>query len=400
MIKLKWYSAWILVTWTLLVGVPAALATDRHVPGEYSTIRAAIDASVDGDTIVVADGVYRGTGNKSIMFGGRAITVRSEHGPTGCTIDCEGDGNAFLINTGDVATVQGFTITNGWHDYGGGLSAYRSATTIADCIFLANSASQRGGALYLNKSSDTLVNCLIIGNHAADRAGGIGLQSASPTIRNCTLYGNTAVNAGGGVSFNGNCDSPVLFNCILWGDSASLGPELALYTTEYGSPYPSVAYTDLAGGSAAVYISGSGQVNWGDGVIDVDPLFVDAAGGDLHLSAGSPCIDAGDPDYASAPHDLDLDGNKRVWDGNADGTARIDMGSYEYGSFRYGDMNCDGFINGFDIDPFVLALTYESLYHQKFPNCDRALADCNGDGYVDAFDIDAFVKCIVDGGCP
>jgi len=42
----------------------------------------------------------------------------------------------------------------------------------------------------------------------------------------------------------------------------------------------------------------------------------------------------------------------------------------------------------------VLALTDPAGYAQKFPNCDRMLADCNGDGVVDNFDIDPFVKLL------
>jgi len=62
--------------------------------------------------------------------------------------------------------------------------------------------------------------------------------------------------------------------------------------------------------------------------------------------------------------------------------------------FSKGDLNCDGVVNNFDIDPFVLALTDPAGYAQKFPNCDRLLADCNGDGVVDNFDIDPFVKLL------
>jgi len=61
---------------------------------------------------------------------------------------------------------------------------------------------------------------------------------------------------------------------------------------------------------------------------------------------------------------------------------------------RPGDLNCDGVVNNFDIDPFVLALTDPAGYAQKFPNCDRMLADINGDGKVDNFDIDPFVKLL------
>ena len=62
-----------------------------------------------------------------------------------------------------------------------------------------------------------------------------------------------------------------------------------------------------------------------------------------------------------------------------------------------GDLNCDGLVNAFDIDPFVLALTDPAGYAAAFPGCDRMLADCNGDGLVNAFDIDPFVLILTGG---
>jgi len=59
-----------------------------------------------------------------------------------------------------------------------------------------------------------------------------------------------------------------------------------------------------------------------------------------------------------------------------------------------GDMNCDGVVNNFDIDPFVLALTDPNGYKAKFPNCNIMNGDVNGDGKVDNFDIDPFVKLL------
>lgn len=59
-----------------------------------------------------------------------------------------------------------------------------------------------------------------------------------------------------------------------------------------------------------------------------------------------------------------------------------------------GDMNCDGFVNNFDIDGFVLALTDPDGYAQLYPNCDIERGDVNGDGDVNNFDIDGFVAVL------
>jgi len=63
--------------------------------------------------------------------------------------------------------------------------------------------------------------------------------------------------------------------------------------------------------------------------------------------------------------------------------------------FRYGDLNCDGLVDGFDIQPFVLALTDPGGYAAAHPNCDASLADINADSAVDGFDIQPFVELLV-----
>lgn len=65
-----------------------------------------------------------------------------------------------------------------------------------------------------------------------------------------------------------------------------------------------------------------------------------------------------------------------------------------------GDMNCDGTLNNFDIDPFVLALLDPSAYALAYPGCDLSQGDVNDDGALNNFDIDAFVECVLNGACP
>ena len=59
-----------------------------------------------------------------------------------------------------------------------------------------------------------------------------------------------------------------------------------------------------------------------------------------------------------------------------------------------GDMNCDGSVDFFDIDGFVLAVTDPAAYEAAYPDCELLNADCNGDGEVNFFDIDPFVELV------
>ncbi len=59
-----------------------------------------------------------------------------------------------------------------------------------------------------------------------------------------------------------------------------------------------------------------------------------------------------------------------------------------------GDVNCDGSVDFFDIDAFVLAVTDPAGYADMYLDCDILLADVNGDGAVDFFDIDSFVALV------
>ncbi|MCP5119583.1 MAG: hypothetical protein GY953_52965, partial [bacterium] len=257
---------------------------------------------------------------------------------------------------------------------GGGMSnSFDSNPTVTNCSFSGNSAGSGGGMMNETDSSPRVTQCIFSENTTNSLGAGMAnFDSSSPTVTNCTLNGNSAGSGGG--MYNNNNSSPVVTNCILWND----GPD---------------EIVDVSGAVTTVRFSDV-QRGWpGQGNIDADPQFVDPANGDLHLSSGSECIDAGDPNGNYAGQ-VDMDGELRVWNG------RVDMGADEFGSFVFGDLNCDGAFNGGDIDPFFLALGDPAAYGVQFPNCDFMLADMNGDGAVNGADIDVFFECLGGGGCP
>jgi hypothetical protein len=76
------------------------------------------------------------------------------------------------------------------------------------------------------------------------------------------------------------------------------------------------------------------NVIWEEGNIHEDPLFLSYSEHFCALQEGSPCIDAG-LNLSDLPP-WDLLGNPRIWDGNGNDTAVVDMGAYEYGLLPVG----------------------------------------------------------------
>ena len=209
------------------------------VPSEYPTIQAAIDSASDGDMVLVADGIYTGTGNKELTWNGneKHITVMSANGPDSCIIDLEGSGRAFtfISGLGDDAiwitpedVIAGFTIRNGSSSsYGGAIYCYYGyqndvSPTISNCVFKNNTADY-GGAITIDGGSSTITNCVFDSN-SADYGGAVYIGSAGgdsgPLFQNCTFLDNSADlhwNGQGGAFYLSNISTSA--NCRIWNNN-------------------------------------------------------------------------------------------------------------------------------------------------------------------------------------
>ena len=194
-----------------------------QVPGHYLTIQEAIDASSDGDTVLVDDGTY----GENINFNGKTITLTSANGAESTTINgrLKGTVVTFSSREGEGTILDGFTITEGsgtliddLYLFGGGIYCIDSSPTIRNCIITNNMISKpdiapRGGGIYCKSSSITLTGCTISDNSitvtevdAAEfdafqsnpRGGGIYCESSSLTLTDCVISGNSSVNEYGG----------------------------------------------------------------------------------------------------------------------------------------------------------------------------------------------------------
>ena len=185
----------------VLILVSRAFCAERLVPSQYSTIQAAVDAAVSGDTVIVAPGIYTGVGNKDISFSGKVITIRSvdTNDPSvvsSTVIDCNGLSIGFDLDSDSV--INGLTITGGNGVNGGGI-VVRSGKfpLILNCIVRDNITVGSGGGIY-SLGTPTIIGCLISGNKAATFGGGIycGGRGAS-ALDNCIIVNNQALSGGG-----------------------------------------------------------------------------------------------------------------------------------------------------------------------------------------------------------
>lgn len=72
----------------------------------------------------------------------------------------------------------------------------------------------------------------------------------------------------------------------------------------------------------------------------------------------------------------------------------FDVFSYDTDPLCGGELNNDGYVNNFDIDAFVLALSDPNSFHIAYPAANFYNADINQDGFINNFDVDALVAIL------
>jgi hypothetical protein len=319
------------------------------------TIQDAVDVSLDGDEIIVTNGVYD-TGGRAVfdimtnrVVIDRAVLVRSVGGPDVTTIQgyqlpavTNGEGAVRCVYLTSGATLIGFTLTNGatlddsgfYNEglCGGGVWCESTDAVVSNCVLIANACFGSGGAAFYGtlkdctvaaNAADTgggvyyaiLTNSTLIGNSAAHNGGGASYS----TLNNCVISNNSAGYSGGGTdngSLNscslsdnfaangGAASSATLNNCTLTGNSASHGGGAKSSTLNNCILFYNVATVSSGSNyesSTLNYCCTAPMPGGGSGNITSDPQLASSS----HLSASSPCRGAGSSSFASQS---DIDG--------------------------------------------------------------------------------------------
>jgi predicted outer membrane repeat protein len=240
-----------------------------------------------------------------------------------------GDGGA-ICSEDSTLGLSDCSFTGNTAGSGGAIRSSGSTLSVLNCWFVGNS-SLEGGAIMGFGSAVTLVDSVWIGNSA--RYGGAVSIDYLTTIANCVFVGNTATVQDGAISVSWDRSTQSIRNSIFWGNTAPTDPQI-----DRGAYSVSVDYCDVQGGWKGL---GQGNINaeplfhrlpsagpdglWGT---------TDDDSGDLTLQEISPCIDAGNnalltgvtTDLAGLPRFVDF---VDAPDTGAGVAPIVDMGPYE-----------------------------------------------------------------------
>ncbi|MEZ5066432.1 MAG: right-handed parallel beta-helix repeat-containing protein [bacterium] len=299
----------------LAFGVSGA-ATHR-VPSEYPTIQSGLDASVAGDTVLVAPGRYT---DAEVRIGGTypawscaflvgGVTLLSEAGPESTWIDMDGvDGPQSNViwawQLPGETRIEGFTITGTAGIDGKGIYDILSDHLVVErCVFRDLEENAFGAGIAAD-GNISVIDCLFVDCTAGSAGAGIRQVSGHIDLIRCTFRncGNIAVYL---ADEPDPYPSSSLIEDCLFEDchSGSFAGALHIYNHANGGVVQNCVFrNNSAAGEGGAIVWG----NFGDKLIE-NNIFVNntcvggsAQGGAIYVSGNGPCTIRGNTFYGNS----------------------------------------------------------------------------------------------------
>ncbi len=295
----------------------ATLCVDPAGGACSTTIKAAITAANNGDTIDIHAGKYTenltitkilnlvGAGADTTIIDGnsiyRVIGITSTNASlSNLTVQngkLYGGGQGFVSGSGaGIYAVGGLTLTNvnvfsntSNQEFGGGLYS-NAALTIINAQFSANTA-RSGGGIYLKTGPGKIVNSLFARNILSPTTGnGAAVFFAGSAEMMFTTVSSPTIGSLSALYVNFNGGIIRITNTIVSSYTTGIGWSAGTFSSDYNLFYK----------APSAIVTGSHSIT------GVAPVFINQTGGNYHLGAGSPAIDKG-VDMTAVSTDFDSD---------------------------------------------------------------------------------------------
>ena len=367
---------------------------------------------VDSDSNTLTGNVI--DGNDAGDTGGGVYFEHCESTLTGNTITANSarNGGGIYSEYSDSTLTDNTVSGNSVYDTGGGIMCVSDNHTLTGNTISDNTGGfGGGGGIYMAYGSSTLTGNTIRGNSTEAGGGGIFFQFTDydHTLIGNTIGSNSAGNSGGGISFR-DCYGSNSLTANIIEDNTADGEGGAVYLDDSNSNGPFagniIRFNHTTGGqTGGIFVTGGSEwVSLNGGTEGYNTICCNDGyevcnnntfyGGDARHDIDAANVYWGTDDAGviqAEVHDFFDDASRAmvVWD------------PYAW-SPPAGDVDCDGVVNLFDVDPFVLALTSAENpepfddYYAAFPDCDPLHGDINGDCQLNMFDIDGFVELLTE----
>ena len=276
----------------------ATLVVDAAGSASFATVQSAVDAAVNGDTILIRAGTY----SETLAIGGKLLTIRGDGSASAVVLRSPSGATMMHLNGGETNALrfEQLTFTGGSSDslinidnaspvfehciFRDNLRrAVLDARSCADtggsiyraCLFL-NNREPNGGAMYLSNANTVIEDCAFVNNAATGPTSGVNAGGAvyvndwncgqhTFTFTRCVFANNSAVWGGAiysqGVYPNSTTQMPIA-NCIFAGNLASQGA--AMWNWYITVPVSNSWFCGIPDQISYYWIDAGGNQNNGD----------------------------------------------------------------------------------------------------------------------------------------
>jgi hypothetical protein len=301
-----------------LAASPAGAAAVLSVPADYARVTDALAAAQPGDTVRVAAGSYSAAANGEVFPLPLAVSgVVLEGAGMGLSTLDAAQAAGVVHCTAQGVRVTGFTITGGRADKGAGVWVQAGDARVDHNAIVGCAAITRGSAVFADTGSQPWIHHNVSW-HSMDALPGSGGDPHGIQITNSNAlveFNTIGRGDSNGLIVEGTGEPIVRNNIFFENGSAKLnrgrgicalgGAGTVIRNNVFHGNYIAAILVRVISVVQDLTAQQANDADLADGILenyDADPALLDANAMDVHLTAGSPAIDAG---WIGSPVDPD-----------------------------------------------------------------------------------------------